>query len=96
MERKKSNAFEAGLIDGYYDNNVPKSFFQVLALYAAESCIGHIPWAITFGDEEVKIATEVADKVYEWNKGFSLLFQFCITTNRRINTRIDESNNHCL
>lgn len=69
---KKSSAFETGLIDGYHDNLVPESFFQVLALYAAESCIGHISWAITFGDEEVKTAIEVADKVYEWYKGFSV------------------------
>ncbi len=66
-----SNVFETGLIDGYHDNNVPEEFFKTLALYAAESCIGHMPWAITFGDEEVKIALEVADKVYEWYKGFS-------------------------
>lgn len=68
----KSSVFETGLIDGHYDNNVPEEFFKTLALYAAESCIGHIPWAITFGDEEVKIALEVADKVYEWYKGFSI------------------------
>lgn len=69
----KSSVFETGLIDGYYDNHVPETFFKVLALYAAESCIGHIPWAITFGDEEVRIAMEVADKVYEWYKGFSVI-----------------------
>lgn len=69
---KKSNAFETGLIDGYYDNIIPDSFFKMLALYAAESCIGHVPWAITFGDEEVKIAIEVLDNIYEWYQGFSL------------------------
>lgn len=69
---KKSSVFETGLIDGYYDNNIPDSFFKVFALYAAESCIGHIQWAITFGDEEVKTAIEVADQVYEWYQGFSL------------------------
>lgn len=69
----KSKIFETGLIDGYHDNKVPEDFFKTLALYAAESCIGHIPWAITFGDKEVKIALEVADKVYEWYKGFSII-----------------------
>lgn len=69
----KSNIFETGLIDGYHDNKVPEDFFKTLSLYAAESCIGHIPWAITFGDKEVKIALEVADKVYQWYKGFSII-----------------------
>lgn len=69
----KSSIFETGLIDGYYDNNVPEEFFRTLALYAAESCIGHIPWAITFGDEEVRVALEVADQIYEWYKGFSTI-----------------------
>lgn len=68
---KKSATFEMGLIDGYHDNNVSESFFQVLSLYAAESYVGHIRKTITFGDEEVKISIEVADRVYECYKGIS-------------------------
>lgn len=69
---KRSSKFQTGLIDGYYNNNIPKSFFEILALYAAESCIGHISWAIPFGEEEINTAIEVSDKVYEWYKGFTL------------------------
>lgn len=69
----KSPIFQTGLIDGYYNNDIPKSFFETLALYAAESCIGHISWPITFDEKEINTAIEVADKVYEWYKGFTLV-----------------------
>lgn len=64
-------AFEIGLIDGYFDDKPTETFFKKLALYAAESCIGHVFWAIQFGEEEVKTALEICDKVYEWYKGFT-------------------------
>ncbi len=50
--------FENGLINGYFNNNVPNNFFNVLALYTAESQISHLPWALTFGEEEIRIGFE--------------------------------------
>lgn len=66
----QSKVFATGLIDGYFSSNPPLEFFQKLAVYAAESCIGHLPWAIGFGEEEVQIAIEIADKVFDWYCGF--------------------------
>ncbi len=67
----KAKAFEIGLIDGYFNHQPTQEFFKILAFYASESCIGHLPWAIQFGEEEIKIAFEVADQVYAWYQGFS-------------------------
>lgn len=66
-----SEYFEAGLINGYFEQCVPDDFFPILALYAAESMISQLPWAETFGEEEVKTAYKVADHVMEWFDGFN-------------------------
>lgn len=68
-----SEYFETGLINGYFDNNVPSEFFKVLALYAAEQLISHLPWAIQFGEEEIKTAYKVMDAVLDWYDNFKLI-----------------------
>jgi len=65
--------FETGLINGYFNNNIPKDFFPILALYAAESLISHLPWAITYGEDEVKTAYTVIKSVMKWYDNFKLV-----------------------
>lgn len=65
-----SEYFETGLINGYFDNQIPEDFFPILALYAAESTISHLPWAMRFGEEEIRTAYRVADQIMEWYDGF--------------------------
>lgn len=66
----ESPDFERGIIDGYFNHQVGEDFFKILALYAADSVISHVPWAINIGEEEVKTAFKVAESVYEWYDGF--------------------------
>ena len=68
----RSEYFETGLINGYFDNKIPEDFFKILKFYTIESLISHLPWAMTFGDEEVKTAFELYDKVIEWYDNFKL------------------------
>lgn len=65
-----SPLFANGLIQGYFVNKVPDDFFSILALYPAESLLGHIPWAMQFDDEEVKAAFEVYESVMAWFDDF--------------------------
>lgn len=65
--------FETGFIDGYFDNNVPREFFEVLCLYAAEQLLSHLPWAMTFGKEEIKTAYKVMHAVMDWYDNFKLI-----------------------
>lgn len=67
-----SEYFETGLINGYFDNHVPDDFFRILKFYTAESLISHIPWAVTFGEEEIKTAQRIAEYQMLWYDGFSL------------------------
>lgn len=67
-----SEYFETGLINGYFDNHVPADFFPILALYAAESMISNLPWAVGYGEKEVETAYLVADHMMKWYDGFRL------------------------
>ena len=68
----RSEYFETGLINGYFDNKIPEDFFKMLKFYTIESLISHLPWAMTFGEEEVKTAYMIYDKVIEWYDNFKL------------------------
>lgn len=50
---ERSIPFSVGQIDGYFDDNPPKEFWDILALYVAYSSLTSITWAISFGIEEV-------------------------------------------
>lgn len=64
--------FECGLINEYFNNNVPTDFFKILKLYAAESIISHLPWANTFGEKEITTAYKVINSVMKWYDNFNL------------------------
>lgn len=68
----RSEYFATGLINGYFDNIVPKDFFRILKFYTVESLISHLPWAMTFGDEEIKTAYMLHEKVNEWYDNYKL------------------------
>ena len=68
----RNEYFETGLINGYFKNNVPADFFKILKFYTAESLISHLPWAVEFGEEEIKIADEIAIMQMKWYDNFKL------------------------
>ncbi len=46
--------FATGMVDGYFDNNVPALFWRLLALYISSNTLSSIPWAIPFGKNEIQ------------------------------------------
>ena len=46
--------FETGMINGYFENNIPDDFFTILKIYAVEQLISFLPWCFKFGEEDVK------------------------------------------
>lgn len=67
----KSPAFAAGQINGYFGNSPPAIFFDLMALYIAVNQIGAIPWAIDYGEEEVKTILTQTKVVMTWFDDFS-------------------------
>lgn len=41
-----SPSFTSGIIDGYFDNEVPLEFWKLLALYISSNILSSISWAI--------------------------------------------------
>lgn len=67
-----SEYFQTGLINGYFEGEPPKEFFKILALYASESIISHLPWAIKFGEKEIRTSYKVINSVLLWYDNFNL------------------------
>ena len=62
-------AFASGMVDGYFDGNVPMDFWKLLALYICSNTLSSLPWAIPFGDKEVQVMRQQASQVLEWYDG---------------------------
>ena len=62
-------AFASGMVDGYFDGQVPLAFWKLLALYIASNTLGSLPWAIPFGDQEIQVMQAQAAQVLQWYDG---------------------------
>lgn len=62
-------AFASGMVDGYFDNEIPMDFWRLLALYICSNTLSSLPWAIPFGEEEIKVMRKQAAQVLEWYDG---------------------------
>jgi aminoglycoside phosphotransferase (APT) family kinase protein len=59
-------AFAAGMVDGYFDGEIPEGFWRLLALYICSNTLSSLPWAIPFGEEEVLVMRRQAAEVLQW------------------------------
>lgn len=59
-------AFASGLVDGYFEREVPEEFWRLLALYICSNSLGSLPWAIPFGEKEVSVMRAQASQVLGW------------------------------
>lgn len=63
---QSSPIFASGIINGYFDNEVPLGFWRLLALYISSNMLSSIPWSMSFGESEVKIMLNQAKDVLSW------------------------------
>ena len=61
-----SPKFATGLIDGYFEQDVPELFFKLMALYISSNQLSSIPWAIPFGQSEVDVMINQTKLVLQW------------------------------
>ncbi len=61
-----SPKFASGMIDGYFDNEVPFEFWKLLGLYIGSNMLSSIPWAVQFGEKEVNTMLSQAKDVLSW------------------------------
>ena len=61
--------FARGQIDGYFGGKPPQQFFQLLAFYIGTNTLSGLPWALSFGEEEIETMKNQAEDVLAWFDG---------------------------
>lgn len=61
-----SPLFASGMVNGYFDGNVPMDFWRLLALYISSNTLSSVYWAIPFGQAEIDTMMNQAREVLEW------------------------------
>lgn len=63
---QNSHLFASGIVNGYFNDQVPLDFWKLLVLYISNNTISSIPWAFSFSDEEVEIMIKQAKEILSW------------------------------
>lgn len=63
---QKSSLFASGMVNGYFQDDVPNIFWQLLALYISSNTLSSVPWAIQFGQSEIDTMLKQAKEVLQW------------------------------
>ena len=62
-------AFASGMVDGYFGGEIPREFWKLLALYIASNTLSSLPWALPFGEDEIRVMQNQATQVLRWYDG---------------------------
>ena len=63
---QKSPLFASGMVNGYFENEVPTHFWKLLALYISSNTLSSVSWAVPFGESEVNTMLNQAEEVMAW------------------------------
>lgn len=61
---ESSIPFCRGQIDAYFNQNVPKDFWEALAVYSAHAALYSIKWAEPFGDADINNMKRICAKIF--------------------------------
>ena len=61
-----SPAFASGMVDGYFDGTVPMEFWELLALYISSNALSSLPWAVDYGEKEIRVMMDQAKEILSW------------------------------
>jgi aminoglycoside phosphotransferase (APT) family kinase protein len=71
FSRELSIPFAIGQINGYFGNDIPNDFFEILSLYVADVILFSVVWAIPFGIDEVNGMIKRAELILDDYNNFS-------------------------
>lgn len=63
---QKTPLFASGLVNGYFNGEVPLKFWQLFALYISSNTLSSAAWAIPFGQREIDTMLKQAKDVLLW------------------------------
>lgn len=62
---QESSWFAMGMVNGYFDNNVPMDFWKLLALFVSSNTLSSAAWA-ALREEQRLIMVSQAEDVLSW------------------------------
>ena len=62
-----------GQLDSYFDDNIPETFWEVLAVYVAHASLYSIKWAEKFGQEDIDNMVRICKKSFTHYDNFKLI-----------------------
>ena len=68
---QRSPLFASGMVDGYFDGDVPRDFWKLLALYISSNTLSSVYWAVPYGETEVRTMLDQAEEVLGWYDGMT-------------------------
>lgn len=63
--------FATGQLHGYFNGTPPKEFFSLLAFYISSNMLSSIPWAVSYGEDDLNIMKNQAKDVLNWFDGMN-------------------------
>ena len=61
-----SPVFASGMVNGYFENDVPLDFWKLLLLYICSNTLSSLPWAIPYGEKEVQTMLKQQKELMVW------------------------------
>jgi aminoglycoside phosphotransferase (APT) family kinase protein len=68
-----SPAFASGIIDGYFDYNVPEEFWRLLLLYIASNTMSSLTWALKLNEKELEVMINQMHDILNWYDNFTCI-----------------------
>ena len=84
---EKYPVFASGMVDGYFDGDVPEKFWKLLALYISSNTLSSLPWAVPFGEEEILTMRNQAREILDWYDGMTRIIPKWYTRKTADNTQ---------
>lgn len=63
-----SPLFASGIVNGYFEDDVPIEFWRLLSLYISSNTLSAVSWAVPFGEGEINTMLNQAKDVLAWHK----------------------------
>jgi aminoglycoside phosphotransferase (APT) family kinase protein len=67
---ENSFVFASGIINGYFNHQVPEEFWPLMLLYISSNVMSSLTWALAINDDEVKTMINQMHQVLDWYEDF--------------------------
>ena len=63
---QSSPEFATGMVNGYFEGEIPAEFWPLIAYYICSNSLGSLPWAISYGQGEVDTMIRQQEEILSW------------------------------